>query len=64
MDIMGLRAAIRAGTELCTLGIHQESFKKFLGRMQSEGLTAALQERDEPFHDYRTAAVQPSQAGH
>jgi enoyl-CoA hydratase len=60
MDIMGLRAAIRAGTELCTLGIHQKSFKSFLAKMQTEGLTAALQERDEPFNDYRTAAVQPA----
>ncbi len=60
MDIMGLRAAIRSGTELCTLGIHQESFKAFLGKMQTQGLTAALQERDAPFRDYRTAESQPA----
>jgi enoyl-CoA hydratase len=54
MDIMGLRASIRSGTELCTLGIHQESFKAFLEQMQTKGLTAALSERDGPFEDYRT----------
>jgi enoyl-CoA hydratase len=59
MDIMGLRASIRAGTELCTLGIHQQSFQAFLERMRTEGLTAALSERDEPFHDYRTATPAP-----
>src|SRR5215207_4123662 len=30
MDIMGLRSAIRSGTELCALGVEQESFKEFI----------------------------------
>jgi enoyl-CoA hydratase len=55
MDVMGLRAAIRSGTELCALGIHQESFKAFIEDSKEKGLVAALQERDEPFGDYRTA---------
>ena len=55
MEIMGLRTAIRAGTELCTLGIHQASFAAFIEKLQRDGLTAALSERDEPFGDYRTA---------
>jgi len=55
MDHMGLRQSIRAGTDLCALGIHQESFELFLGEMRSKGLTAALQARDAPFGDYRTA---------
>ncbi|MGZ4786139.1 MAG: enoyl-CoA hydratase-related protein [Acidimicrobiales bacterium] len=55
MDVMGLRAAIRSGTELCALGIHQESFKAFIEDSKEKGLVAALQERDKPFGDYRTA---------
>ncbi len=54
MDVMGLRAAIRSGTELCALGIHQQTMHEFIGKMRSQGLTKALQERDEPFGDYRT----------
>jgi enoyl-CoA hydratase len=54
MDAMGLRTAIRAGTELCALGIHQETMRRFLAERAEKGLTAALQERDEPFGDYRT----------
>jgi len=54
MDIMGLRAAIRSGTELCSLAIHQESFQKFMAEMQEKGLKQALQDRDAPFGDYRT----------
>jgi enoyl-CoA hydratase len=52
MDAMGMRAGIRAGTELCALGIHQHSMQEFIGKMRSKGLTTALQERDEPFGDY------------
>jgi len=56
MDVMGLRAAIRSGTELCALGIHQPSMAKFLTKVRSEGLTHALQDRDAPFGDYRTSS--------
>jgi enoyl-CoA hydratase len=56
MDIMGLRAAIRSGTELCALGTKQPSFEAFIEEMRTKGLTAALQERDEPFGDYRTSS--------
>lgn len=54
MEIMGLHTGIRAGSELCALGTHQKSMHEFLAKMQQKGLTAALQERDEPFGDYRT----------
>jgi enoyl-CoA hydratase len=54
METMGLRTAIRAGTELCALGTKQETMYKFIAEMR-EGLTAALQHRDEPFGDYRTS---------
>jgi enoyl-CoA hydratase len=56
MDIMGLRSAIRSGTELCALGTKQPSFQAFIEEMRTKGLTAALQERDEPFGDYRTSS--------
>ena len=55
MDAMGLREGIRAGTEICTLATHQPSFKAFLGKIEKQGLTDALQDRDEKFGDYRTA---------
>jgi enoyl-CoA hydratase len=54
MEAMGLRTAIRAGTDLCALGIHQPGMRAFLGRVREKGLTEALQERDAPFGDYRT----------
>jgi enoyl-CoA hydratase len=54
MEVMGLRTAIRTGTELCALGIHQRSMHEFLSEMRT-GLTSALQHRDEPFGDYRTS---------
>ena len=54
MDTMGLRTSIRNGTELCSLGIHQETFTRFIDGMHRDGLTQALSERDEPFGDYRT----------
>ena len=53
MEVMGLRTAIRTGTELCALGTKQETMYKFLADMRG-GLTKALQQRDEPFGDYRT----------
>jgi enoyl-CoA hydratase len=56
MEVMGLRTAIRTGTEMCTLATHQPGFEAFLDEMRSKGLTTALQQRDEPFGDYRTAA--------
>jgi enoyl-CoA hydratase len=55
MEIMGLRSSIRAGTELSALATHTESMRKFVSGIQSSGLRAALDERDTPFGDYRTA---------
>jgi enoyl-CoA hydratase len=54
MDAMGLRAGIRAGTELCALGTHTNAMHTFIGAARERGLTSALQERDAPFGDYRT----------
>lgn len=54
MEYMGIRTGIRAGTELCALGVHSASMGAFLSEVTESGLTAALQQRDEPFSDYRT----------
>ena len=59
MDIMGLRTAIRQGTEVCTLATHQASFKEFI-EQSMKGLTGALQQRDEKFGDYRTGEAEKS----
>ncbi len=55
METMGMRAGIRAGTELCALGIHTNAMQEFMGNVHEKGLKEALSERDEPFGDYRTA---------
>jgi enoyl-CoA hydratase len=54
MEIMGLHTGIRAGSELCALGTHQRSMHEFMTKAREQGLTKALQQRDEPFGDYRT----------
>jgi len=54
MEIMGLHTGIRVGSELCALGMHQKSMHEFLAQTQKQGLTGAVQGRDQPFGDYRT----------
>jgi enoyl-CoA hydratase len=55
MEVMGIRTGIRVGTELCALGTFTPALQQFKSAAKEEGLTAALQERDEKFGDYRTA---------
>ena len=55
MDHMGMRAGIRAGTELCGLGTHTKAMAEFMAAAGERGLTAALSERDGRFGDYRTS---------
>src|SRR6476646_9182619 len=55
MEIMGLRAAIRSGTEMSILAKYQPAMREFIGATREKGLTGALQERDAPFGDYRTS---------
>jgi enoyl-CoA hydratase len=54
MELMGMRAAIRSGTEIQALAFHTNStrahFKELAG-----GLTQALSSRDGKFGDYRTS---------
>lgn len=52
MEIMGMRAAIRAGTEIQALGFHQKSSKEYLRKL-TEDLNKALEERDSAFGDFR-----------
>ena len=58
MDAMGLRAAIRAGTEISALAVHQATFQDFINNAAEKGLVNALQERDTPFGDYRTGGTE------
>ena len=53
MDAMGLRAGIRAGTELQQMGMHTQSTQAHMQELRAD-LTAALTKRDQEFGDYRT----------
>jgi enoyl-CoA hydratase len=53
MDAMGIRAGIRAGTEMQQLATFTKSTQAHLAELR-EGLTAALTKRDAAFGDYRT----------
>ena len=53
MEIMGLRAAIRAGTEIQALALTTESSRETFAKFR-EGVTRALDARDSAFGDYRT----------
>ena len=53
MELMGIRAAIRSGTEIQALAFHTESTQKHFKELAA-GLTEALTSRDQKFGDYRT----------
>tara|TARA_Y100001933_G_scaffold264657_1_gene331525 strand:+ start:14524 stop:15360 length:837 start_codon:yes stop_codon:yes gene_type:complete len=53
MDAMGIRAGIRAGTELQQLATFTETTRAHLAELR-RGLTEALSKRDAEFGDYRT----------
>ena len=55
MDAMGIRAAIRAGTEMQQLATFTATTQAHLADMR-KGLTQALSKRDEAFGDYRTSS--------
>ncbi len=59
MEHMGLRTGIRAGIELCALGMHTDAMAEFVEAIQQKGVAEALKQRDKPFGDYR---LQESQA--
>jgi enoyl-CoA hydratase len=53
MEIMGLRAAIRAGTEIQALAMTTESSRETFGKFR-DGVRKGLDARDTAFGDYRT----------
>jgi enoyl-CoA hydratase len=53
MEIMGMRAAIRAGTEVQALAFFTETSQTYRAELR-KGVTQALTKRDETFGDYRT----------
>ena len=53
MDIMGLRAAIRAGTEIQALALTTQSSRETFAKFR-DGVTKGLDARDAAFKDYRT----------
>jgi enoyl-CoA hydratase len=53
MEAMGLRAGLRAGTDLHALGWHTPASRAYMAQMR-EGVKAALDARDSTFGDYRT----------
>jgi enoyl-CoA hydratase len=54
MDAMGIRAAIRAGTEMQMLATFTEGSRAHFAAIREQGLTRALSQRDESYGDYRT----------
>jgi len=58
MDAMGIRAGIRAGTEMQQLATYTATTQAHLAELR-EGLTAALSKRDAEFGDYRTSDKKP-----
>ncbi|MEM7000391.1 MAG: enoyl-CoA hydratase-related protein [Pseudomonadota bacterium] len=54
MDAMGIRAGIRAGTEMQQLATYTATTQAHLAEIR-KGLTQALSKRDEAFGDYRTS---------
>lgn len=54
MEAMGMRDGLRATADLNALGFHQRSSREYFARF-TEGVTKALDARDEAFGDYRTS---------
>jgi enoyl-CoA hydratase len=62
MEIMGIRAAIRAGTEIQALAFQTESSKAYMTRFRRDGqsVSTLLSERDKGYGDYRERDKDPS----
>ena len=56
MEAMGLRAGLRAGTDLHALGWHTGASRAYMAKMR-EGVKEALTARDATFGDYRTGSA-------
>src|SRR5580700_6941443 len=53
MEAMGMRAGLRAGTDLHALGWGTKASREYMGKFR-EGVKTALDARDSAFGDYRT----------
>jgi enoyl-CoA hydratase len=53
MEAMGMRAGLRAGTDLHALGWHTPASRAYMAELR-QGVTQALTTRDKTFGDYRT----------
>jgi enoyl-CoA hydratase len=58
MEIMGMRAALRSGTEMQALAFHQPSSLAYRAEF-AKGVTHALSQRDAGFGDYREKEKKP-----
>jgi len=58
MEIMGMRAAIRAGTEIQALAFHAKPSREYM-REFAQGVRQALDKRDAQFQDYRQGSDKP-----
>ncbi|MBI2305219.1 MAG: enoyl-CoA hydratase/isomerase family protein [Chloroflexi bacterium] len=54
-EIMGLKVAMDVTNDVAVLASYRESAGEFQRAIREKGLKAALEERDAPFKDYRTA---------
>src|SRR4051794_30922951 len=54
VEAMGMRTGVRATTELQALGLHQRTSQEYMPKLRQDGVTAAVDARDEAFGDYRT----------
>ncbi len=55
MELMGMRAALRASTDAQALATFSETTQAWKEKVQAEGLNKALSDRDGVFGDYRTS---------
>ncbi len=56
MDAMGMREGMRATADLNALGFHQRSSREYFAKFR-DGVTSALDARDQQFGDYRTGGT-------
>jgi hypothetical protein len=59
MDHMGMRQALRAGTELSIVNSHSEGGREFINSIRNLSPTEALSIRDASFQDGRTITTRP-----
>jgi len=54
LEAMGMRAGVRATTELQALGLHQRSSREYMPKLRTMGVKGAVADRDAKFGDYGT----------